>query len=206
MAPPAKPKKPLLKRWWVWVVAVIVLLIIIGNLGRGSGQTATPAATATAKAADPTTAPSEPEETTEEEPEETTEEQALPGVGEPVKVDDATLTLKSFKTTNRLSNGFSSKKGYWMSVEVSVANRGKEALDINNSDFTLVEGDGTVYETDSDVLMFIDSNKSLFLKKINPKKSVSGQLLFAIPKSAKNLVLVFKPGIFSDEAKVALRK
>ncbi|MFT3970421.1 MAG: DUF4352 domain-containing protein [Micropruina sp.] len=184
---------------------MIVLLIVVPNLGKGSGETATPAAPATTSTkADSTKAPSQDTKAPKEE--EKPQADSIPGVGKPVRVDDVILTLNSFKTTNRLSNGFSSKRGFWMSVDVTVANKGKDPIQINNSSFTLVEGDGTTYETDTDVLMFIDSDKSLFLKKINPKTTARGQLLFAIPKSAKDLVLVFKPGLFSGEAKVALAK
>jgi hypothetical protein len=40
---PANSKKPLLKRWWVWVVGAVVLLLIISAIaGGGGGQVATP--------------------------------------------------------------------------------------------------------------------------------------------------------------------
>ena len=37
-APAAKAKKPLYKRWWVWLVGIIALLVIIG-VARGLGDT-----------------------------------------------------------------------------------------------------------------------------------------------------------------------
>lgn len=60
--PQARPKKPLHKRWWVWLLGFLVLLWAIGQLG-GSNDDATPAPSATASAMQ--VAPVEPSPTPE---------------------------------------------------------------------------------------------------------------------------------------------
>jgi hypothetical protein len=196
----AKPKKPWFARWWVWVLIVLVLLIILGSLGGGHNNSSAPTANgsvpaASNPAAPPASAPAAPPAVP-----------GKPGVGTPVAAGDTTVTLKSFETTKKLSSVFGTKKGYWMSVKVTVANNGKDAITIDNSSFTLLEPDGTEYETDSDALMYIDSKESIFLEKINPKKSATGRLLFAIPESAKDLTLKFNSGLFGPTAEISLRK
>ena len=82
---------------------------------------------------------------------------------------------------------------------VKVANKGKDQVMVNDSDFTLLESDGTSYSTDSDGMTYIDSDDWLFLKKINPKTSATGKILFSLPKSAKHLTLQASGGLFGME-------
>jgi hypothetical protein len=121
------------------------------------------------------------------------------GIGDAVRVGDLTVTVKSAERKSKLSSVFGSKKGHWMLVTVKVANKGKDQVTVNDSNFTLTEPDGTTYSTDSDGMTYIDSDDWLFLKKINPKTSATGKVLFAIPKSAKNLTLHISTGFLGSE-------
>lgn len=82
---------------------------------------------------------------------------------------------------------------------MSVKNESKEAITIDTSFFKLAESDGTIYETDSDNLMYVDSEQSFFLEKINPKLEKTGQVLFAIPEGAKNFKLQVQTGFWGTE-------
>jgi len=127
------------------------------------------------------------------------------GIGDAVQAGDLAVTVTSAERKSTLTSAFGSKKGQWMLVTVKVANTGKSQLTVDSSDFTLIEPDGTKYETDSDGIMYIDSSKSLFLKKLNPKTSATGQVLFAVPASVKHLTLQVSAGFLGmNSAKISL--
>lgn len=131
----------------------------------------------------------------------------LAKIGDKVRVGDLEVTVKSAARKTKLSSVFGSKKGNWMLLTVKITNKGKEQVMVNSSDFTLLEADGTEYSTDSDSMTYIDSDDWLFLKDINPKTSATGKILFAIPKSAKNLTLQVSSGLFGLEtAEISLGK
>jgi hypothetical protein len=139
------------------------------------------------------------------ESEEPTEKAA--GIGDTVRVGDLSVKVTSAERKSKLSSVFSSKKGHWMLVTVKITNKGKDQVMVNSSDFTLIEPDGTTYATDSDGIKYIDSDDWLFLKKINPKTSATGKILFALPKSAKNLTLQVSTGLLGLEtADISLGK
>ncbi|MCW5952853.1 MAG: DUF4352 domain-containing protein, partial [Propionibacteriaceae bacterium] len=148
-------------------------------------------------------------EPTEEtpEPEPTEEAPKTAKIGDTVRVGDLAVKVKSAERKSKLSSVFGSKKGHWMLVTVKVTNKGKDQVMIDDSDFTLLEADGTSYSTDSDGMTYIDSDDWLFLKKINPKTSATGKMLFAIPKSAKGLTLRISTGFLGWEtAEISLGK
>lgn len=131
----------------------------------------------------------------------------LPRIGDAVRVGDLEVTVKSVSRRTKLSNGFSSKKGNWLVVKVKLANKGKEQVMVNSSEFSVKESDGTTYSTDSDGMTYVDSDQWLFLKDINPKTSVTGTIVFAVPKSVKDPTLEIASGIFgSDTAEISLSK
>lgn len=128
------------------------------------------------------------------------------GIGDAVRVGDLAVTVSSAERKSKLTSVFGTKKGHWMLVTVKITNKGKEQVMVNDSDFTLTESDGTTYSTDSDGMTYIDSDDWLFLEKINPKISATGKVLFAIPKSAKNLTLQVSTGLFGDTVEISLGK
>ena len=65
-APAAKARKPLSKRWWVWLVGIVGLILILGSATGGSGGE-TEVGPSTPNAEQPADAP---------------EEIELPGIGD----------------------------------------------------------------------------------------------------------------------------
>ncbi len=67
-APPAKPKKPWFKKWWVWLLAIILLIGISSALGnKGGGTASAPASqavggSASTEAAKPASSAAKPKE------------------------------------------------------------------------------------------------------------------------------------------------
>lgn len=55
--PPYKPKKPLLKRWWVWAGTVVVVFAIASSMGGGAKNTSSTAGVQATATADASTEP-----------------------------------------------------------------------------------------------------------------------------------------------------
>lgn len=170
------------------ITATVVLASVKSDENCPGSGAETPAAE------EPTTKPEEPKEETAK-------------IGDTVRVGDLAVKVVSAERKTKLNSVFGSKKGNWMLVTVKITNKGKDQVMVNDSDFALLEPDGTKYSTDSDGMTYIDSDDWLFLKKINPKTSATGKMLFAIPKSAKNLTLQVSSGLFGlKTAEISLGK
>lgn len=184
-----KAKKPIYTKVWFWAIVVVVVFAIA--IGSGGGDNASTSASSNAQAA-----PTEAASTAA-----TTEAAAATtvGIGQPLTVGDLVFTVTSAGTIDELDFYGETKTGHWELISINIQNNGKEAVTIDSSFFKLLESDGTVYETDSDSIMYIDSEKSLFLEAINPKLSKDGEVLFAIPTSAIDLTLQVQTGYFGTE-------
>lgn len=198
----SKPKKPFYKKWWFWVIVVIV--VIVALTGGGGGDTgATTSGTTPSGSSDSTAAAGNSGSDSDGE---VAEEPQVAKIGDTIDVDELAFTVNDVATTTKLSSVFGEKTGNWIVVTVTIKNNSKEAVTIDSSFFKLVESDGTTYETDSDGLMYIDQEDSLFLEQINPKLEKQGKVLFAIPESATDFVLQVQAdglGIHTGEISLA---
>lgn len=203
-----KPKKPWYKKWWVWAIAVVILFVAIGSAGN-KGTTTTPAPTSPA-ASTPAQKPAEqkPAEQPAAAPAQAPAEQTAK-IGTPLKVGDLTFTVTAAKPITKLTSVLGNKTGDWVLVTATVKNGSKEAVMIDSSFFKLLSADGSAYETDSDNLMYLPTDKNFFLAKINPNLSKSGQVLFAVPPGSKPSAfkLQVQTGVFGTQTgEIALIK
>jgi hypothetical protein len=190
-----KPSKPFYKKWWVWVIAVL-LLGAIASAGSGGSDTPDADTSSDTEAAAPAAEEPAAEEPAAEEP---AVEEEIAKIGDPLKVGDLVFTVNDAEVTTELTSPLGAKTGNWMLVTVTVKNESKEAIMIDTSFFKLLEPDGTEYETDSDNLMYIDTEQSFFLENINPKLEKQGQVLFAIPEGITEFNLQVQTGVFGTE-------
>ena len=183
-----KPKKSIFKKWWFWAILVLILGAAASSGGGKSGtapaKSSAPGTTAAAPAAEAPAAPAG---------------DTVTKIGTALKVGDLVFTVKDAALTKKLKSPLGNKSGNWMVVTVTVKNESKEAVTIDSSFFKLLESDGTTYETDSDNLMYLSADANFFLEKINPKLEKTGQVLFAIPTTAKDLQLQVQTGAFGTE-------
>lgn len=190
-------------------IGVLMVVGVIASFMNPGSDTATPVAKQTSAGATTTTAGATAATTAAVKPATTAPPAtaaAVAKIGTPVTVGDFTLTVNSVSDTKELKSVFGNKKGNWKIVTVTVANNGKDQATLDSSQFTLIEADGTEYGTDSDNIMYMDSDKSIFYKQLNPKLSLQGQTLFAVPATVGELTLKFDAGLFGPSTKIALIK
>ncbi len=176
-APAAKTKKPLYKRWWVWLVGVVGLIVvglivIIGSATGGSGgeievSRITPDA-----------------EQPAEQPADAPEETQRPGIGDSASWSGfgsgGTVTLNSVRriTSPESPTGTSPENGSYLVADVTV-----EAADgtvSGNPSFWVVQSeDGTTYPADITALASqIDS------AQLQPGRQTRGEVAFDAPEGA----------------------
>ena len=132
---------------------------------------------------------------------------AAPRIGVPATSGSTSLVATKVQALNSLrSSWLGDKKGNWVLVDVSATNTGKKPSTISGSDFTLVASDGAEYETDVDNMTYIDDD--FFLENLNPKMTIKGQVLFAVPGgfAVEKSTLVFYDSWLSSPAKIQLHR
>lgn len=174
-APAAKAKKPLYKRWWVWLVGVVGLIVvglivIIGSATGGSGGE-TEVGTIRPNAEQPA-----------EQPADAPAETQRPGIGDSASWSGfgsgGTVTLNSVRriTSPESPTGTSPENGSYLVADVTV-----EAADgtvSGNPSFWVVQSeDGTTYPADITALASpIDS------AQLQPGRQTRGEVAFDAPE------------------------
>jgi hypothetical protein len=175
-APAAKAKKPLSKRWWVWLVGIVGLIVILGSATGGSGgETEVGPITPNAE---------QPADAAAEQPADAPAEIGLPGIGDSASWSGfgsgGTVTLNSVRriTSPESPSGTSPENGSYLVADVTV-----EAADgtvSGNPVFWVVQSeDGTTYPADITALASqIDS------AQLQPGRQTRGEVAFDAPEGA----------------------
>lgn len=187
-----KVKKPLWKRWWVWVVAV---LIIGGIANAGSGDKQTTSTDTTQKQSADKAKDQKPAELSKE------------GVSSDVKI-----VVEGFESKAEVGdNQFTRKKaqGVFKIVRVTLTNNQKDAITIDSNGFKLVDDQGREFSYSSEAQLALESSvnqkqESFFLKKLNPGLSATGHVVFDVPQDAKGFVLKARGGFTGKEIKLKI--
>lgn len=178
-----RPKKPLYKRWWVWLLA----LILIGSALGGGKDDEKPAADQGDKTP---VVVATPQETPAENPvpvEPPKEEVVEVGIGKPATIADVTFIVNSVEETKEIKSGNqfidnAKTEGKFIILDITVKNDKKESLTIHSSYFKLISADGVEYDpsTDSAVIMAMSDEADFFLQQVNPGLSKSGKVVFEV--------------------------
>ncbi len=174
-----KIKKPMYKKWWVWLLAVVIIAAALG--GGDDEQTTVDSGNKVVQEAADT-----PKEQPKEEVE-TADEVVEVGIGTPAMIAEVSFTVNSVEETKEISSGNefienATTEGKYVIVEVTVKNEKKEALTINSSYFSLQTIEGVVYEpnTDGKVMMAMMDEDDFFLQQVNPGLSKTGKVVFEV--------------------------
>lgn len=85
-----------------------------------------------------------------------------------------------------------------------MANIGDDAATFSDNDQKLINSTQQKFSTDTEAAIYLDDSNS-FLEQINPGNSVSGKIVFDIPKSAKPETLeLHDDRLFSGGVSVSL--
>jgi hypothetical protein len=185
MAKAEKVKKPLWKRWWVWVLGII---IIAGIAGGDEEEITTKEETATKEEPQAKEASTEPKK--EEKKQEFT-------VGQEVKVGNLTYKVEGVQETNKITNilGDKTTSGKFAVVTLTIKNGDKKARMADSNMFKIKTADGTEYEADAELDIYVnEAGESFFLQDINPNISKTGKVVFELPTEATEYNLEVSSG------------
>lgn len=185
----AKNKKPIYKKWWVWVLAVIVVAGIAGGAGNDESSNGGSESNNTASGG----------QTNDKKSEEVKEFYA---VGEEVKLGDNVLIVNSVEKSSG-SEWDKPKDGMeYVVVNVTIKNGGSSEISYNPFDFQMQNSQGQI--TDQ-AFTTINTDSALSSGNLAGGGQVSGTIAFEQPAGDEALVLKYKANMFSNkEVKVNL--
>lgn len=188
------------------ILGLIVLIIVIsasGSGGKKSDEQTTSTETKTATSQSPTT-------TADKKTAASPSPASLAKIGEAVTDGDLSFTVLGVKTANTLGSYYSkTAQGMFYIVTVQVKNNAKDTKTIDSSQFQVTDNQGHTFDRSSDgqtALGFQQGHVDLFLQQVQPSLSVTGDIVFDVPKDATGLKLVVKSGLFSSGKQIDLGK
>lgn len=198
--PPQKPKKKWYQRVWFWILAVVVVIVVANCAGGGggdsdsansSGNSSSAAGGAKPAAKDKPAAKKAP---------------AMATIGDAVTSGHFKFTVTNVQKGISLigDSDFGEKaQGQFVFVSVKVTNVGDSSEMFMGSDQKLFDRAGKEYSADDDAAMYLDDSNS-FLEDINPGNTVTGKIVFDVPKTVTPKYIEFSGALFSSSVKVAL--
>lgn len=175
------------------VIGVIILFAIISAIG-GSGNKGSSTQTTTTTSTN-TTKPAP----------------AMAKIGEAVTDKDLSFTVSEIKTASSVGNSYTKKEaqGIFTIVTVKIANNTKETKTIDSSAFQIVDSQGRKFDRSIEgqtAKGMSQGQVDLFLQQVQPSLSVTGDVVFDIPKDATGLKLLVKGSVFSSGTEIDLGK
>lgn len=206
-APPVPPAGP--KSWFVrhkvltGLLALLVLGVVVSALG-GGGDTTTPSVAGTAPATGaPTTAIAP---ATKAPVAKAPKAKAAATIGTPVRDGKFEFTVTKVQTgVASVGEDVLAQKaqGRFVLVHVTVKNIGDQGQTLLDSDQKLLDATGREFSTDTGAGILIKGN-DVFLNQINPGNSVSGTLVYDMPKDATPASIELHDSMFSGGVTVSL--
>ncbi|GHH51442.1 DUF4352 domain-containing protein [Streptomyces candidus] len=198
--PPVPPRR---KSWFsrhkimtaVLAIVGIVVVIVVASTGGGGGSE---------EAVKPTPTISGSSETSENASKTPKEG---PGLGDPVRDGKFEFTVIKIEDGVRNIGGSDfgqEAQGQFILVHVKVENIGEEAQTFDGGSQKLIDSDGKEYSADTSAGIYLDDSKS-FLEQINPGNSVTGVIVYDVPKSVKPQSIELHDAFMSGGTSVELR-
>ncbi|GAA5199582.1 hypothetical protein GCM10023322_75510 [Rugosimonospora acidiphila] len=133
---------------------------------------------------------------------------AAGAVGQPVRDGKFEFTVQKIQCgATKVGDSVLNKtaQGQFCMVTLKVANIGKEAQTFDDSSQKAYGADGAQFSADSTAGLYANSNDETFLNQINPGNTVTGTVIFDIPKTAKLAKLELHDSPFSGGVTVAVK-
>lgn len=170
----------------------LLFSLACGASGPADGGTVTPATEGNQRAATPESGETAP---------------AAAKVGQAVRDGKFEFTVTKIKCgVTRVGTEYFGQKaqGQFCLVTVKVSNIAKESQSFSSSSQKAFGADGAAFETDDAAGLYIKDNDTLFTT-INPGNTVTGVLVFDIPKTAKLAKLELHDSPFSGGVLVTIK-
>ena len=180
-------------------IGLIVLIIVIAVVSSGGDSDSTS---------------NEPKEVTDKKENSTKKEvkEKTFGIGDVVKVGDIEYTIKEKSEKDQVGPSVLPEKasGKFVVLEVSLKNKGNEAITADASFFKLKRGEKT-YEADSAASISANQGEdgqienSFFLQEVNPDSEASGSVVFDVAPEvaeASDLQVQVQTGVFGTETEM----
>jgi hypothetical protein len=171
------------------IIGIIVLIIVIAVVSSGGSDSTE-------------TTPNTTEETSSGETKTKEEVAVVAGMGEVVPVGDVEFTVNSTSTGTNVGGEYGvDSQGTFLLVDVTVTNKGAEAITVDSSFFKLNAG-GKTYESDSSAGIYANEDTGFFLEQVNPDLSITGTVVFDVTDEVianPDLLMNVQSGIFGTE-------
>jgi Domain of unknown function (DUF4352) len=180
----AKAQRPFWRKPWVWVLGIIAIVIIASVAASQGSKAPSGAQPGTSGAAKTST----------------------PGIGQAALDGQFTFTVRSFSCgTTTIGAGIlaATAQGQFCVANVTVLNHGQEAQTLDSSSQFAFIG-SKKYSTSTDALTASPQAEKFFLQEINPGNSVSGIVVFDVPKGQSPDRLELHDSPFSDGVTVTV--
>ncbi len=134
---------------------------------------------------------------------------AIAKVGEPAQDGDLAFTATDVTTASSLGNQYTQKdaQGMFLVVTLKIENKGKETKTVDSSMIILTDSQGRKFDRsiEGQTAKGLSQGKvDLFLQQVQPGLSVTGDIVFDIPKDAAGLKLLVKGGLFGKAQEIDL--
>ncbi|NNG20633.1 DUF4352 domain-containing protein [Naumannella sp. ID2617S] len=187
-APQPKPKKPIFKRVWFWLLAGLVGIIVISQLsGGGSGaSTAEPAGQSqpATRAARTTPPPA--------------------GLNTPVTDDGVEFTVTGFQCGVKVSDISRTlqPQGQFCKMDLTAKNTGTKQSSLMDDYLKVMDDKGAEYKSSSETWMV---NGVILMKQINPGNTLTGSVYYDVPKEVSPSRAKLQGSLFGKGANVSLK-
>ncbi len=112
-------------------------------------------------------------------------------IGEAAMAGDVTWTITNASQANQLTAAFGNpKQGNFVIVDFGFQNNSDKAVTLDTNSLSLKDSNGRESKADPDVFQYVDPNKQIFLKQVNPGVTQQGEAIYTVAPDASGFVLV----------------
>ncbi len=121
-------------------------------------------------------------------------------IGEPLRVGGITWVVQDAKIATELTSSYEKPvRGFFVVVNFTFTNEGKEAATLDTASMTLVDSEGRRSEADPDKFGYIPDGRNIFLENVNPGVTDQGQAIFTVAPGSTGFELELGDAdLFSD--------
>jgi hypothetical protein len=174
------------------VIGVIIILVIIGSAAGGSSKSKTTSASKTTTGSTASTAAS------------------MPKINQPAndgKFQFTVTAIKCGQPSVSSPDGYLTKtaQGQYCILSVTANNIGDQSQTLDSTSQYLYDSSNKKYSSDSEATIDISPTDNSFFNAINPGNSVSGTIVFDIPKTVTPITAELHDSALSGGVKVSLQ-